>query len=116
MREFDKIEGNSGTLVIIYNMKLLDSGESELDVKSDLTDILLTNPDGGDYDTDEGLVIGRFLYFKYFFFFFYPSFFSFLFFVSTNKLSPHISMIVANEYAAHWLCGVCMLMNINCLK
>ncbi len=26
MREFDRIDGNSGTLVIIYNMKLLDSG------------------------------------------------------------------------------------------
>ena len=54
MKEFERIEGNSGTLVVIYNMKLLDSGEPELDVKTDPVDILLTNPDGSDYDTDEG--------------------------------------------------------------
>lgn len=54
MREFDRIEGNSGTLIVIYNMKLLDSGEPELDIKSDSLDILLTNPVNSDYDTDEG--------------------------------------------------------------
>ena len=27
MKEFDRIDGKSGTLVIIYNMKLLDSGK-----------------------------------------------------------------------------------------
>ena len=27
MREFDRIDGKTGTLVIIYNMKLLDSGK-----------------------------------------------------------------------------------------
>ena len=53
-REFDKIDGKSGTLVITYNMKLLDSGEPELDVKTDPHDILLSNPDSGDFDSDEG--------------------------------------------------------------
>ena len=53
-REFDKIDGKSGTLVIVYNMKLLDSGEPELDIKTDPHDILLSNPDSGDFDSDEG--------------------------------------------------------------
>jgi len=57
MKEFDKIEGDSGTLVIIYNLKLLDSGEPELDIKSDRFDIILSNPEGSDFDTDEGSVI-----------------------------------------------------------
>ena len=55
MKEFEKIEGNSGTLVIMYNMKLLDTGEPELDIKSEKSDILLSNPDIEDYDPDEGL-------------------------------------------------------------
>ena len=54
MKEFDKVEGDSGTLVIVYNMKLLDSGEPELDVKSNAFDILLSNPETGDFDSDEG--------------------------------------------------------------
>ena len=53
-REFDKIDGTSGTLVIVYNMKLLDSGEPELDVKTDPYDIMLSNPESGDFDSDEG--------------------------------------------------------------
>jgi len=56
MKEFDKIEGNSGSLVIIYNLKLLDSGQPELDVKTDLTDIILTAPDLDDLESDEGSV------------------------------------------------------------
>lgn len=51
--QFDKIEGNTGTVVIVYNMKLLDSGDPELDVLSDPTDILLANPES-DFDSDEG--------------------------------------------------------------
>lgn len=51
--QFDKIEGNTGTVVIVYNMKLLDSGDPELDVLSDRTDILLANPES-DFDSDEG--------------------------------------------------------------
>eukprot|EP00105_Crassostrea_gigas_P018546 XP_011436703.1 PREDICTED: MORC family CW-type zinc finger protein 2-like [Crassostrea gigas] len=53
--QFDKIEGNTGTVVIVYNMKLLDSGDPELDVLSDPTDILLANPES-DFDSDEGLM------------------------------------------------------------
>ena len=56
MREFDKIEGSGGTLVIVYNMKLLDSGEPELDIKTDPFDVLLSNPDTGEFDSDQGLV------------------------------------------------------------
>ena len=51
--QFDKIEGNTGTAVIVYNMKLLDSGEPELDVLSEPTDIMLANPES-DFDSDEG--------------------------------------------------------------
>lgn len=51
MKEFDKIEGTSGTLVIVYNLKLLDTGEPELDVKTDPYDILLSSADD---DSNEG--------------------------------------------------------------
>ncbi|XP_069135950.1 ATPase MORC2-like isoform X1 [Argopecten irradians] len=56
--QFDKIEGSSGTLVIVYNMKLLDNGEPELDITSDSEDILLANPTQ-DFDSDEGLMPER---------------------------------------------------------
>lgn len=51
--QFDRIEGSSGTLVIIYNMKLLDSGDPELDILTDPLDIRLTNPES-DFDSDDG--------------------------------------------------------------
>lgn len=51
--EFDKIT-ESGSLIITYNLKLLDSGEPELDIKSNQLDILLSNPDSGEFDSDEG--------------------------------------------------------------
>lgn len=54
--QFDKIEGSSGTLVIVYNMKLLDNGEPELDITTDEDDILLANPPTQDFDSDEGYV------------------------------------------------------------
>jgi len=58
MKEFDKLDGGSGTLVIVYNLKLLDSGDPELDVKTDQFDILLSNPDTGDFfDSDHGYVV-----------------------------------------------------------
>ncbi|KAM6931237.1 ATPase MORC2 isoform 2-T2 [Xenentodon cancila] len=41
MEQFNKIEGSSGTLVIIYNLKLMDNGEPELDVETDHQDILM---------------------------------------------------------------------------
>ncbi|XP_071093835.1 ATPase MORC2-like [Haliotis cracherodii] len=56
--QFDKIEGNSGTLVVVYNLKLLDSGEPELDINSDPEDILLANPES-DFDPDADLVPER---------------------------------------------------------
>jgi len=51
--QFDRIEGDSGTLVIVYNMKLLDNGDPELDILTDPQDILLNNPES-DFDSDDG--------------------------------------------------------------
>ncbi|ERE74155.1 MORC family CW-type zinc finger protein 2B-like protein [Cricetulus griseus] len=39
MAQFMKISGNSGTLVIIFNLKLMDNGEPELDIASNPKDI-----------------------------------------------------------------------------
>ena len=55
--QFDRIEGEHGTLVMVYNLKLLDSGDPELDIISDRTDIQLANPSSHDFDSDEGLVV-----------------------------------------------------------
>ncbi|XP_016067995.1 PREDICTED: MORC family CW-type zinc finger protein 1 [Miniopterus natalensis] len=41
MRQFDTIYGKCGTLLVIYNLKLLLNGEPELDVKTDKEDILI---------------------------------------------------------------------------
>ncbi|KAG8596570.1 hypothetical protein GDO81_001970 [Engystomops pustulosus] len=48
MEQFRKITGESGTLVVIFNLKLMDSGEPELDVESDPKDIQMagTPPEG----------------------------------------------------------------------
>ncbi|XP_018410992.1 PREDICTED: MORC family CW-type zinc finger protein 2 [Nanorana parkeri] len=48
MEQFRKITGESGTLVVIFNLKLTDSGEPELDVVSDPKDIQMagTTPEG----------------------------------------------------------------------
>ncbi|XP_066546211.1 ATPase MORC2 isoform X2 [Amia ocellicauda] len=48
MEQFSKIEGESGTLVIVYNLKLMDSREPELDVETDCQDILMSGipPEG----------------------------------------------------------------------
>ena len=56
MKEFDKIESSSGTLVIVYNLKLLDTGEPELDVKNQQFDIILSNPDMDPDESDDGSV------------------------------------------------------------
>lgn len=48
LSQFDLIEGDSGTLIIIYNLKYLDSGELEFDFNSDPLDIRLADPDGRD--------------------------------------------------------------------
>ncbi|KAM3181951.1 hypothetical protein ACTXT7_013359 [Hymenolepis weldensis] len=39
--QFEKIKGESGTVVVVYNMKLLDDGSAELDVNSNPRDIIL---------------------------------------------------------------------------
>ncbi|XP_061459212.1 ATPase MORC2 isoform X2 [Rhineura floridana] len=48
MEQFNKIPGQKGTLVIIFNLKLMDNGEPELDVVSDPQDIQMaeTPPEG----------------------------------------------------------------------
>ncbi|KFW86716.1 MORC family CW-type zinc finger protein 2, partial [Manacus vitellinus] len=48
MEQFSKIRGEKGTLVIIFNLKLMDNGEPELDVTSDPQDIQMaeTPPEG----------------------------------------------------------------------
>ncbi|XP_075773159.1 ATPase MORC2 isoform X1 [Pelodiscus sinensis] len=48
MQQFKKIPGEKGTLVIIFNLKLMDNGEPELDVTSDPRDIQMaeTPPEG----------------------------------------------------------------------
>ncbi|KFV55860.1 MORC family CW-type zinc finger protein 2, partial [Tyto alba] len=48
MEQFNKICGEKGTLVIIFNLKLMDNGEPELDITSDLRDIQMaeTPPEG----------------------------------------------------------------------
>ncbi|XP_044300183.1 ATPase MORC2 isoform X2 [Varanus komodoensis] len=48
MEQFRKIPGEKGTLVIIFNLKLMDNGQPELDVLSDPRDIWMaeTPPEG----------------------------------------------------------------------
>ncbi|XP_072839733.2 ATPase MORC2 isoform X1 [Pogona vitticeps] len=48
MEQFNKIPEDKGTLVIIFNLKLMDNGEPELDVTSDPRDIQMaeTPPEG----------------------------------------------------------------------
>ncbi|KAM7089725.1 ATPase MORC2 isoform 1-T1 [Ciconia maguari] len=48
MEQFNKIRCEKGTLVIIFNLKLMDNGEPELDVTSDSRDIQMaeTPPEG----------------------------------------------------------------------
>ncbi|XP_058492627.1 ATPase MORC2 isoform X2 [Solea solea] len=41
MEQFNRIESSSGTLVIVYNLKLMDNREPELDVETDHQDILM---------------------------------------------------------------------------
>ncbi|XP_077164769.1 ATPase MORC2 [Paroedura picta] len=48
LQQFRKIPGEKGTLVIIFNLKLMDNGEPELDITSDPKDIQMaeTPPEG----------------------------------------------------------------------
>ncbi|XP_076367595.1 ATPase MORC2-like isoform X2 [Tachypleus tridentatus] len=54
IEQFSKIKGDSGTLVIIYNIKLQNNGEPELDVHTDPLDILIYNKDGSDLGMTAG--------------------------------------------------------------
>ncbi len=47
-KQFSRIPGDSGTLVVVYNLRLLDNGEPELDFKADSSDIRVSDPDGRD--------------------------------------------------------------------
>ncbi|XP_076820085.1 ATPase MORC2-like isoform X3 [Clavelina lepadiformis] len=47
-KQFEHIREQSGTLIVIYNLKLLDSGEPELDIYSDPTDIRMAEMDPDD--------------------------------------------------------------------
>ncbi|CAF1131939.1 unnamed protein product [Didymodactylos carnosus] len=44
-KQFEQIKSPTGTLIILYNMKLLDNGEPELDIKTDKSDILIDSRD-----------------------------------------------------------------------
>ena len=48
--QFKRIPGKTGTLIVVYNVKLLDNGDPELDITSDQYDIKLANgpPDPAD--------------------------------------------------------------------
>lgn len=54
--QFDKI-GPKGTLVIVYNLKLLDNGEPELDVVSDPYDIKMADPYPGENVADYDMIM-----------------------------------------------------------
>nr|XP_056714156.1 MORC family CW-type zinc finger protein 1 [Euleptes europaea] len=45
MKQFDAICGERGTLVVIYNLKLMLDGEPELDIQTDEADILIAGED-----------------------------------------------------------------------
>lgn len=45
MSQFDRIKGPSGTLVIIYSLKLNEDGNPELDIHTDPTDIRMSQFD-----------------------------------------------------------------------
>ncbi|CAM4423092.1 unnamed protein product [Lepidochelys olivacea] len=41
LQQFDAIYGRSGTFIVVYNLKLMLSGEPELDIRTDSVDILI---------------------------------------------------------------------------
>ncbi|XP_033627385.1 ATPase MORC2-like [Asterias rubens] len=57
--QFDKIIGDSGTMVIIYHLKLMDNGDTELDISTDASDILLTGSVSSTGIADDSLVPER---------------------------------------------------------
>lgn len=46
--QFNMIKNPTGTLIMVYNLKLLENGNPELDFEADPYDIRLSDPDGGD--------------------------------------------------------------------
>ncbi|XP_039267073.2 ATPase MORC2A-like [Styela clava] len=48
IKQFDSIKDRTGTLIVLYNVKLLDSGNPELDVLTDPTDIRMAEIDEED--------------------------------------------------------------------
>lgn len=54
--QFNKI-GAKGTLVVVYNIKLMDNGEPELDVVSDPYDIKMTDPYAGESVADYDMIM-----------------------------------------------------------
>jgi hypothetical protein len=40
-KQFNLIRSSTGTLIVLYNVKLLDTGDAELDIKTDPYDILI---------------------------------------------------------------------------
>ncbi|KAL7673374.1 hypothetical protein ACOME3_008233 [Neoechinorhynchus agilis] len=62
---FDKITGSSGTLIVVFNLALLDSGKTEIDVKTDPYDIMLTNENITEAEADLVLYPERYSLRKY---------------------------------------------------
>jgi hypothetical protein len=53
-KQFNLITTSSGTLIILYNVKLSDIGEPELDIKTDPYDILIDSKNRRNlFDDDE---------------------------------------------------------------
>ncbi|CAF3296799.1 unnamed protein product [Rotaria socialis] len=52
-KQFDLIKSSSGTLIVLYNLKLSDIGEPELDIKTDPYDILIDSRNRRNLLTDD---------------------------------------------------------------
>ena len=53
-KQFHLITSSSGTLIVLYNMKLSDYGEAELDIKTNPSDILIDSKNRQNlFDDDE---------------------------------------------------------------
>ncbi|CAF4209815.1 unnamed protein product [Rotaria magnacalcarata] len=51
--QFDLIKSSSGTLIVLYNLKLSNIGEPELDIKTDPYDILIDSRNRRNLLTDD---------------------------------------------------------------
>ncbi|CAF4626908.1 unnamed protein product, partial [Rotaria magnacalcarata] len=52
-KQFDLIKSSSGTLIVLYNLKLSNIGEPELDIKTDPYDILIDSRNRRNLLTDD---------------------------------------------------------------